>query len=592
MNIEFMFNYIGDISLIYSKEEKYNEKWGGDIIEVQYLGSDYCKDIAEQLKSNFSEIKKVNYNGQISRIAKEEFNIETIEEKYSLTFTIDTFEEKNQAQLLINLFSSSDNGDYDIFLEKLKIFIKEILRRNWKMCTWITDEQSEYLGMKLYPLIFKTENKMRAFINKVLTYKFGVKWMELIGFEDIIKGYKRSNVDFKREVPEFNNINDFLICSTAESLAKLMLKSKIFDTSFTISETESMNLHRMLADKKTNRVFEELLKLRKVKVDIWKDIFEKYFDNSIENSIMDFIKNRNHVAHNKLLTKASFEKMKQNIILIKDMFDKANSLFLDEEPSNELCETLDAEQEKIMDKMEYTYDRIRNETGINILYGEEIFELFEEKVQELYNTIYDSEYFSYSVVVRQLNDIKNEADNQILFSVESNVDESFNFDVYASFDIIDGMGEDSYMNLWIEKSDSIIFETRVMYHNGDAYEDTMECYYIPNSESYFEKEVLKSFIDDLKGYISDDMNTIKEKANNLSYSCVKDGGNSPVADFPCWNCNQNYISIDNGLYTYGHCINCGEENEILECSRCGTLYSSEDGEEGLCNYCFEKIEKE
>lgn len=106
------------------------------------------------------------------------------------------------------------------------------------MCTWVIDEQSEYLGMELYSLIFKTENKMRAFINKVLTYKFGVKWMELIGLEDIIKGYQRSNVDFKRDVPEFNNINDFLICSTAESLAKLMLKSEVFETSFALSDTE------------------------------------------------------------------------------------------------------------------------------------------------------------------------------------------------------------------------------------------------------------------------------------------------------------------------------------------------------------------
>lgn len=39
-------------------------------------------------------------------------------------------------------------------------------------------------------------------------------------------------------------------------------------------------------------------------------------------------------------------------------------------------------------------------------------------------------------------------------------------------------------------------------------------------------------------------------------------------------------------------INCDEENEILECIRCGILYSSEDGGEDLCNYCFEKMEKE
>lgn len=593
MNIEFMFNNIRDINLIYSQEEKHNENWGGNITEEQYLGMEYCKSIVIQLKSHFSEIKEYKYNGQTVRIAHEDYNIETTEEKYSLSFTIDTFENKTQAQLLINISSPLNVDKYDIFLEKFKILSKEILLRDWEMCTWIIDEQSEYLGMELYPLIFKTENKMRAFINKVLTYKFGVKWMELIGLEDILKGHQRSNVDFKRNVPEFNNINDFLICSTAESLAMLMLKSKVFEISFALSDAESMKIHKMLADKKSNSIFDTLLKLRKVKVDIWKDVFEKYFDNIIEKSITDFIKNRNHVAHNKLLTNASFEKMKQNILAVEVMFDKASKLFLDEEPSDELYETWNAEQEELRNEKEYIYDRVKNETGIDILFGEEIFDLFEEKIQELYTAIDDSEYFSYTIVISSLNSIQNEPHKQILFSVESNVDSSFKFDVCALFNITEGMGEDSYMNLWIEKSDmTTMLETKIMYHNGEAHEDTMECYYIPDSESSIENEVLKSFIDDLKSYISDDMNTIKAEADTLSYLAVKDEGNSPVADFPCWNCYQNYISIDNDLYPYGHCINCGEKNEILRCIRCETLYSTEDGGKDLCNYCLEKIEKE
>jgi DNA-directed RNA polymerase subunit RPC12/RpoP len=80
--------------------------------------------------------------------------------------------------------------------------------------------------------------------------------------------------------------------------------------------------------------------------------------------------------------------------------------------------------------------------------------------------------------------------------------------------------------------------------------------------------------------------------DNTMVNPLKDGGNSPVADFPCWNCNQNYISIDIDLYPYGHCINCGEENGILKCIRCSTLYSAEDGGEDFCEYCLEKIEKE
>ena len=61
MNIEFMFNSIRDIGLIYSKEEKYNEEWGCDLTEIQYLGTDYCRNIIIQLKSHFPEIKAYNY---------------------------------------------------------------------------------------------------------------------------------------------------------------------------------------------------------------------------------------------------------------------------------------------------------------------------------------------------------------------------------------------------------------------------------------------------------------------------------------------------------------------------------------------------
>lgn len=566
MDIEFMFNDIKNMNLIYRNNQEYNELWGIDVTTSYYLGSDYCKDIMMQIKSNFAEIKFVKYNGQTMRIAHEEYDIETSEDKYQLAFTIDTFEEKKQTQLIINLSSTSHDEKYDFFLEKLKIFIKEILLKDWKMCTWIIDEQSEYLGMELYPLIFKTENKMRAFINKVLTYKFGVKWIDEIGLEHIKKDYRKNNANFKRDVADFKNINDFLISLTIESLVKLMFKSKVFETSFNLSDKDRVVLHELLSGSQYNSVFEKLSKARKVKVDIWKDLFKKYFDNDIEKSINDFIKNRNHVAHNKLLTNTAFKKMKQNILEVQNMFNMANEKFVDEVPSNELNETWISEELKeieIENKKEYTYERIKSETGIEILLEKEIFNLFKERIEEVYSAIYDSEYFSYSVVISKLNNVQEESNKQIIFSVESNVDSSFNFNVCALFNIAEGMGEDSYIHIWIEKSDMTkMLETKVKYHNGEAYKDTIDWQYIIESESDFDNKTLNDFIANLKNYIREDMNIIKLEVDSMFYSSIEDGGSLPVADFPCCNCNENYISIDNDLYTYGHCINCGEENEI------------------------------
>lgn len=597
MTIEFMFNNIKSIELIYLIEETYCEEFGDNIKEEQYLGTDYCKNIMNKLQAYFSEIKNCKYQGQTERIAHEEYSIEVAGVTYSVSFTIDTFNDRTQTQLGVCILSSKNSNEYDIFLEKFKVYLKEILLKEWEVCTWIIDEQSEYLGMQLYPLIFKAENNMRAFVNKVMTHKFGFKWMELIGLEDIIKGYQRSNVDFKREVPEFNNINDYLICSTAESLAKLMLKSKIFESSIDLSEGESIKIHKMLAENKAASVVDSLLQIRKVKVDIWEDIFKKYFDEKVKKEITDFIKNRNHVAHNKLLTKASYDKMRANILEIQTLFDKADSVFKDEEPSDELYETWNIEQEEIRNEKEYVYDRIKDETDIDILFPEQIFSLFEEKIQELYMEIDDSEYFSYAVTIGPLNDIENEPEPQSIFSVNSNVDNTFSFKVCVQFDITEGMGEDSYLNMWLEKEDETTFlETKILYHNGEAHEDPMECFYVPESESFLKSEELKRFIENLKDYIKNDMNQIKNEADSLCYIAVKDGGDLPVANIPCWNCNQNYISLNENLYPYGKCMNCGEENEILICEKCGNVYSADEGGEfcgiHLCDYCLEKIEKE
>ena len=597
MIIKYMFNNIKNIELIYFVEEEYNEDLCDNIKDKHYLGTDYCRNVMDKIKERFPEIKNCTYKGQTRRFAHEEYIIEVAEITYSVSFTIDTFNDKSQAQLEIYIFSSTDSNEYDIFLEKFKVYLKDILIKEWKICTWVIDEQSETLGMQLYPLIFKAENKMRAFINKIMTYNFGFKWTELTGLENIKKGYNKNSSTFKREVPEFNNINDYLICSTAESLKKIMLESKVFESTINFSDEESKILREKIDKNNSDAVVDFILKNRKVKVDIWNDLFKKFFDEKIKKEIDDFIKNRNHVAHNKLMTKASYDKMKENFLEIQKLFDEADNDFMIEKPSDELYETWISEQEEIFDEKKYMYYRIKCETGIDVLFPEQIFSLFEDLIHELYTEINDSEYFSYAVKISSLCCIENKPKSQILFSVNSNVDEAFSFKVCCLIDITDGMGEDSCLNLWIEKEDGKkLLETKIIYHNGEAHEEIMEGYYIPDSESSLDNRKLKEFTEDLKNHIKNGMNPIKAKADLLSISATKDGEDLPVANIPCWYCGQYYISINENLYPYGKCINCGEENEILVCERCDSIYRADEGAEfcgiNLCNYCYEEIEEE
>jgi len=597
MVIEFILNSIKDIKLLYKTKEKYDEAWADTITEETYQGTAYCQNIIKQLEEKFAEIKEVICQGQTSRIAHEEYLIKTQYGKYEVSFTIDTFDDRKQSQLSIWIWAPDNHESYNSFLEYFKIYFKQLLLKDWEMCTWVVDEQSEYLGMQLYPLIFKTENKIRAFVNKVLTHKFGTKWMDMLGLEDIIKGYKRSYLDFKRNVPEFNNINDFLICSTAESLIKLMKDTKIFESEITLSESESLRIHGMLAESKANALFEELLKRRNVKVDIWEDIFKKYFDNDVERELTNFIKNRNHVAHNKLLTIASYGVMKDNFSTVETLFNIANAQYEQEEPSDELYETWNAEQEAERFEQEYLHERIRNETGIDILSADGIFSLFEDVINEVYNEIDNSEYFNYSVEVSNINSLEDMPDKQALFTIKSNVSADFDFIVYTSFSTNGGMGDDTSLNLWIEKTDkSKLLETGIIYHNGAAHEDTMEGYFVADEESYLEREELLQFIKDLKTYIEEDMNTIKKEVDILSHIAAKEGGDVPIANDSCINCGQQYISLYDDLYKCGYCINCGEENELLKCNKCEEIFSSDGGEvisgTFFCNYCAGKIEKE
>lgn len=137
-----------------------------------------------------------------------------------------------------------------------------------------------------------------------------------------------------------------------------------------------------------------------------------------------------------------------------------------------------------------------------------------------------------------------------------------------------------------------ILDATVQYTNGEAHEDYMECIYVPDRESEIDEDAIKEFTSDLVDYIKDEMNELKSEIDSMRYSAVKDGAGLPLADIPCWNCYQEYISLNDDIYPYGKCINCGEDNEIKTCGRCGSIYDADEGDGFLCGYCLDKFESE
>lgn len=307
--------------------------------------------------------------------------------------------------------------------------------------------------------------------------------------------------------------------------------------------------------------------------------------------ISDFIANRNHVAHNKRLDKKAYEKIDSNISQVSELIQTAESKFVDNETSSELLETWTIECETEQQRLEYTIDTIYNETGIKIRNASKIYDLFDDLAHELHDKVDNDEYFNYAVQITDLAPLKRSLEKQKAFSILSKVKDEFSFDIYVTVDITEGQGEESHMYLSAENVNGQFLSSDTIYRNGEAHIDAFDGVYIADIDSELDQIAFRQFSDDLCNYINDDMNLIKKKVDELKYIAAKEGGDIPVADFSCWNCYKEYVSVDSEIYPWGFCINCGEENEIHQCQRCGMLYS-EDGDEFLCNSCKEKIEKE
>ena len=136
-----------------------------------------------------------------------------------------------------------DGEVYDIFLEQLKIEIKNTFKKDWAVCSWIMDEQSEQLCSYLYSIIFKVENKIRAFANKILVHYLGKNWIKQCGMEKYEESHKNLSDDFKRKVPCFADIDDTLMSMTMETMMEVVQKANIYENEIVLNQSDMTKLH-------------------------------------------------------------------------------------------------------------------------------------------------------------------------------------------------------------------------------------------------------------------------------------------------------------------------------------------------------------
>ena len=148
-------------------------------------------------------------------------------------------------------------------------------------------------------------------------------------------------------------------------------------------------LCHQLSNKNSDAAKELITKKREAKVKIWDDLFAQYLpeENVFRKQLNIFIKSRNHVAHNKLLTFSVFKQMNDELTAFDSMLRSATILFETQHASIEMIDTLQAEQEQTEYEEQYWRDRIFGETGVEVRDEDEIYELLCQTVTELYDTL-------------------------------------------------------------------------------------------------------------------------------------------------------------------------------------------------------------
>lgn len=563
MIIEILFSGIKNITKLYkSKEVEYSDFEEMPVTETEYLGKEYCEKVLADVVGEFEEERSIDYIGCLQRIASEEFDFCLSESKYRASFTIDTYGD-SKARLKVKLEQIEPREEYDMLLEQFKIAIKNRLISDWDRCIWMTDEQSEALCTTLYPMVFEAENEMRVLVNKVLICHIGVDWIKKIGMEKYDSSYENLVKDFRRISPQYEGVDDTFFSMTLETMIEIIKKGKNYDENIAISSADWNALNEK-KNKSADAVLGYIQKKRKVKVDIWKDIFEQYF-NFESSVITDFIKNRNHIAHNKLLNWISMQKIKQNVELLKSYIKIADQKFEESDLSEEQYMTINAQQEaereaeKERDWEEnYWRDRIQEETGIEILTRDGVLEKFNELLDELYTEIYDELYFNPCFSIGQQYAIEEKTTEQILFKVQSNAVQESEIEVVVSLWLDGDMDSDSSATISCRKTnenDKYLFEAEIRYHNGSGYEDYDLGGIYVDSKSELDDSELNDFKNELMVYIEEELNPMVKKLAEYNRADKK-----TVSDEACWECDKKGISVMNAFYPKGFCCFCGTDN--------------------------------
>jgi len=591
-HVRFMFNRIKDYNLLYETVPVTAGSFGTVCTEEKNHIKTYCEKIITDVSKKLQPTTSVKYLGCIERIANEVYVLEIQNGKYTISLTIDTFH-KNAARLTVDILPEYQIVDIekriDIYLEKMKIELKNRIISDWNSCTWLIDEQSEQMCTELYPEFFRLENEIRAFAGKVLTYKIGVDWIRRFGLEKFNESAKNLAAVFQQRVPEFDNINAELISLTLESLFEIIFKGIIYKDETILVPDDFEKLNTILKAGKVDSVKNFLEKKRTVQYKIWDDIFVPYFSDAerFKSDVTKFINSRNHIAHNKLISFSAYNIIYNELNLIQEDLDVAKDKFEAAVLSKEMEDTRDALAEQAMEEYnerDYLRSRIADETGIDVLDEAQIYEKFIESLDDIHSNLLKHFQYDPCFTIEDMVDAAI-SEETVIFKVVCNADEEAFIEIRVSMIIDDDLGEESYMHIYCYKGEDKLYTATVTYINGDGSVDEDFRIQVDLDSEYNDDEI-EEFTTNLIEYIENELNPYTCQIDTIAYESK--GAESVVADFPCEVCGKNGVSISAKFYPIGSCCFCGTDNDVKICSLCGTVFNEFSGVGDICNGCLPK----
>lgn len=522
--IEFKMIEIRDLSKIQRNRIVQDDTITRD--QTEDVTNEYCKEIMNQVEKLLDSDCKIKYNGCIDRIGNFIFIVLHDDVEYTVIMQIDTYEWNRQLTIKMG-YSSIRVGipapemhnkivGYDIFLEKLKMCIKNILIRDWYKCVWIKDAQSLELSKEVYSDIYMAENKLRAFVSRVMIENFGIEWYDRPEFYKLNASIQENAVKIKRNVPNFNNIDVSIYTATLETLMETV-KSDIYSDSMQNSlEIQRKVKDRIFATTQLNKMQSTLDFLKSMydkKYNIWGRIFEPLISDSSrwEKLLTTFIDNRNHVAHNKLLDYSSKNTMLKDTREFIKLIEEAVAKFDIENCSEEVEETLQA----IEDQQEYARDAqleiIESEAGVTIRNKEKILKMFQDTIDDIYTDAVDKTYFDEGIDISGSCNLHEDLEEQLVFSITGM--RGNKLEVYGILDIDDSEGAISVMKISVYETEDNILNKTIKYVNGKVEYDSEQTSYMSVVMDLYDD----SCVDDIKNEIEEFVIKQREDKNIIDY---------------------------------------------------------------------------